>query len=81
MPDPAATMLPPERWSGRLSEQVFTGQPRSPTQKNWSDIVRDVSSSPKGPTYLLMRFKLSRRLGLSLAEEGMLRKGGAHGGG
>jgi len=33
MPDPAATMPPPERWSGRLSEQVFTGQPRSPTQK------------------------------------------------
>ena len=56
-----------QRWSGRLSEQIFTGQPRSPTQKNWSDIVRDVSSSPKGPTYLLMRFKLFRRPGLSPA--------------
>ena len=52
---------------GKVSEQVFTGQPRSPTQKNWSDIVKDASSSPKGPTYLLTRFKLFRHPGLSPA--------------
>ena len=30
----AATMQPPEHWSGKLSEQVSTGQPRSPTPRN-----------------------------------------------
>jgi len=67
MPDPAATTPHPERWSEKLSEQDFIGQPRSMTPKNWSDTVRDVSSSLKGPTYLLTRFKLSHRPGLSPA--------------
>jgi len=52
---------------GKAFRAGFTGQPRSPTQKNWSDIVKDASSSPKGPTYLLMRFKLYRHPGLSPA--------------
>jgi len=35
------------------------------TSKNWSDIVRDASSSPSGPTYLLMRSRRFRHLGRS----------------
>jgi len=42
-------------WSGRLSEQAFTGQPQSPTLRNSFDIAKDASSSLNGPTYLLTR--------------------------
>ena len=58
---------PPEHWSGRPSEQVSTGQPRSPTLRNWSDTVKDANSSPSGPTCLLTRFKRYRHPGLSPA--------------
>ena len=65
--DPAAITPHLERWSERLSEQVFIGQPRSATQKNWFGIAKDVSFSLRGPTYLPMKFKPSRRLGPLLA--------------
>ena len=71
-PGPTVTMLPPEHWSGRPSEQVSTSQPRSPTPRNWSDTMKDASSLPRGPMYLLTRFKLFRHPGLSPAGASMI---------
>ena len=65
--DPVAITPHLERWSERLSEQVFIGQPRLATQKNWFGIAKDVSFSLRGPTYLPMKFKPSRRPGPLLA--------------
>jgi len=43
----------------------FYWQLRSPMLRNWSDIVKDASSSLRGPTCLLTKFKLFRRPSLS----------------